>query len=229
MSPACKYCHVRKGADTKQWASERQRIGTNMETDPSLCFHKCQCPFRVPELNTAEQRTEEPEDSSIVDMRNRFASSFWLLLVVPGHAQVPVSILAQTQVCWFLATSISLQTPKLGWRGTQNSPLLLPPLLHSHSPCSSETMAALAHAQQGSNQQVLHHEWEMMGQDRNKELSRLQVAQELIFHLAHWFSSHPVASVQFPLDSANYYELQENKLNKEAILSLLLWNLHIYG
>lgn len=180
-----------------KWKAEDRDPGTKMEASPSLCFHKCKHLFRVPEPSTAEQRTQQPKESSILDMKNKdlhpASRCWWLPLARPS-----VSVSAQTQVSQFRAKSISLQTPRA----------LLPSLLlHSHSPCSSETMTALAKAEQGQ-QSAGAAPW--VGDDgtegESKELSRLQIAQELNFCLARWFSSHPLASVQFVLDSGNCYQ-----------------------
>lgn len=178
-----------------KWKTRGWVLGTKMETSPSLCFHKCKHPFREPEISTAEQRTQQPKESSILDIKKKQTKRWgipraWTLMrgtrtkvekppTAMGWGLGTVNLLFRCTVCrdqqlqdlhlasrcWWLCLVRSkvlcrfqhrprclsfLQQVSASKHPTWDeqppkTPFPSPPL-HSHNPCSSETVAALANA-----------------------------------------------------------------------------------
>lgn len=137
-----------------KWKAEDQDPGTKMETSPSLCFHKCKHLFRVPEPSTAEQRTQQPKESSILDTKKKTC------IQLPGGGDCP----------WPGPLFLFQCRPRC-LRFVQKASPSKHPGLFFHLSFSIVTAHAAVTPWQpwprqsrGSSQQVLHHEWEMMGQ-----------------------------------------------------------------
>lgn len=220
MSTACKCCYVRKGADTNQWANERQRIGSwGQKWRPALLIVFTNASIPSGCLNCLQSKGQQPKDSSIADMKKGCNP-------LPGVGSCPwpcPGLCSHFSTDPGVSVSCNKHLPANTQAGMKRHPELscLPfctvpahAAVRPGQPWHTQSRAAVSRGWQ----------WDEMRWGReSRELSRLQAAQELILCLAHWFSSHPVASVQFVLDQPNSMNIKKTNSMKKQ-----LWNLLTY-